>query len=304
MKILLFGCNGQVGWELQRSLSILGELIPLGSDAAHNRDGLCGDFTNLRGLATTIRHVQPDVIVNAAAYTAVDKAESEADLAGCINALAPKVLADEAARLGAWLIHYSSDYVFDGSGSDPWKESSHPEPLSVYGHTKLEGENAVRSWPKHLIFRTSWVYATRGANFGKTMLRLASERDGLSVINDQFGAPTSAELLADVTALALRQALKAPHLAGLYHCTAAGATTWYDYACYVLTQAQKLGWALKAGPQNVSTTSTVNYPTPAKRPLNSRLDTARLQAAFDIHMPTWESGVLRMIQEITGNQTT
>ena len=177
MKILLFGRGGQVGWELQRSLSVLGEVVAVDFDPAHNPDGLCGDFSNLAGLAETVQRVKPDVIVNAAAHTAVDKAESEPEFARTLNALAPGVLAEQAKALGAWLVHYSTDYVFDGSGNAPWRESDATGPLSVYGRTKLEGEQLVASTPKHLILRTSWVYAARGGNFAKTMLRLAGERD-------------------------------------------------------------------------------------------------------------------------------
>jgi dTDP-4-dehydrorhamnose reductase len=196
MKILLFGKGGQVGWELQRSLAPLGEVVALDFDSVD----LCGDFTQPQGLAHTIRRVRPDVIVNAAAHTAVDQAESEPERARTINALAPGVLAEEARTLGAWLVHYSTDYVFDGSGSRPWRETDTPAPLNVYGKTKLEGEQMiVAGCDRHLIFRTSWVYAARGGNFAKTMLRLAQERESLSVIDDQFGAPTGAELLADVT---------------------------------------------------------------------------------------------------------
>ncbi|MBK7050739.1 MAG: dTDP-4-dehydrorhamnose reductase [Rhodoferax sp.] len=302
MKILLFGRGGQVGWELQRSLSVLGELVALDFDAAHNVDGLCGDFANLAGLAETIRQLKPDAIVNAAAHTAVDKAETEPELAQTINALAPAVLAQEATKLGAWLVHYSTDYVFDGSGTQARNEQDATSPLSVYGRTKLEGEQAVASCPKHLTFRTSWVYAARGGNFAKTMLRLACERELLTVIDDQFGAPTSAELLADVTAHALRTALRQPEVAGLYHCVAGGETSWHGYARYVLAQAQRLGWTLKAGPDQVAATPTSNYPTPAQRPLNSRLDTTRLQSAFGLTLPHWQQGVARMLTEITGKQ--
>jgi len=298
MKILLFGCGGQVGWELQRSLSVLGELVALDFDAAQNPDRLCGDFSNLAGLVETVRRVKPDVIVNAAAHTAVDKAETEPALARTLNALAPGVLAEQAQKLDAWLVHYSTDYVFDGSGQSPWRERDATGPLSVYGQTKLEGEQLVGTCPKHLIFRTSWVYAARGGNFAKTMLRLAAERDSLSVIDDQIGAPTSAELLADVTAHALKAALREPALAGLYHCVASGQTSWYDYARYVLGQAQALGWALKAGPDQIKPTATASYPTPARRPLNSRLDTTRLQGAFGLVMPPWQQGVARMLREI------
>lgn len=302
MKILLLGRGGQVGWELQRSLSVLGKLVSLDSDSTRNVQGLCGDFTNLAGLAETVRRVQPDVIVNAAAHTAVDKAESEPELARLINALAPGVLAQEATKIGAWLVHYSTDYVFDGSGQQPWSEDNATGPLSAYGQTKLEGEQAVAATPNHLIFRTSWVYAAHGGNFAKTMLRLAGEREALSVINDQIGAPTSAELLADVTAHAIRTAVAKPELAGLYHCVASGETSWYDYARYVLSQAQALGHILKAGPEQVAPTLTSSYPTPAKRPLNSRLNTRKLQAAFDLTLPHWKDGVARMLTEITGKQ--
>ena len=302
MKILLFGRGGQVGWELQRSLSVLGEVIALDFDAANNPQGLCGSFSDLAGLAETVRAVKPDVIVNAAAHTAVDKAESEPDFARSLNALAPGVLAAEAQKLGAWLVHYSTDYVFDGSGSTPWQESDATGPLSVYGRTKLEGEQLVASAAKHLILRTSWVYAARGGNFAKTMLRLASERDALTVIDDQFGAPTSAELLADVTAHAIRAAMAKPELAGLYHCVAGGETNWHGYARFVLQTAQTLGHTLKAGPEQVAATSTTSYPTPAQRPLNSRLNTAKLQQAFGLSLPHWQSGVARMLTEITGKQ--
>ena len=300
MKILLLGREGQVGWELQRSLAPLGEVVALGRNPAGNPQGLCGDLTQLDALAATVRQVAPQVIVNAAAHTAVDKAESEADLAHTINALAPGVLASEAQRLGAWLVHYSTDYVFDGSGDAPWRETDATGPLSVYGRTKHEGELAVARCERHLIFRTSWVYAARGGNFARTMLRLAQERDKLTVINDQIGAPTSAELLADVTAHALRSALARPELAGLYHCVAGGQTSWHGYARYVLGQAQALGWPLKAGPEQVAPTSTANYPTPARRPLNSRLDTSHLQQAFGLTLPHWEQGVARLLSEIKG----
>ena len=300
MKILLFGCGGQVGWELQRSLSVLGEVVALDIDASQNPEGLSGDFTDLAGLERTVESVRPDVIVNAAAHTAVDKAESEPELARTINALAPAAIARAAIKTGAWLIHYSTDYVFDGSGTSPWAEADATGPLSVYGQTKLEGEQAVALNPKHLILRTSWVYATRGGNFAKTMLRLAGERESLTVINDQFGAPTSAELLADVTAHAIRTLQTRPELAGLYHCIAAGETTWHGYAQFVLAEAEALGLSLKASADKVAPTPTSSYPTPAKRPLNSRLDTRKLQAAFGLTLPHWQAGVRRMLIEISG----
>lgn len=298
-KILLLGKGGQVGWELQRSLSTLGELIALDQSSTH----YCGDFSNLTGLAETVRAVRPDVIVNAAAHTAVDKAESEPELARTLNALAPQVLAQEAAKLGAWLVHYSTDYVFDGSGDTPWLESDTPSPLSVYGATKLEGEQLIAAAnPRHLIFRTSWVYAARGGNFAKTMLRLAQERDKLTVINDQIGAPTGADLLADVTAHVIRQFTQAPTnadtLAGIYHLVASGQTSWFEYAKHVLAQAQLAQPAIQIKAKQVDPVPTSAFPTPAKRPHNSRLNTNKLQATFGLTLPPWQAGVDRMLAEI------
>ncbi|MBI2748942.1 MAG: dTDP-4-dehydrorhamnose reductase [Burkholderiales bacterium] len=301
MKILLLGRDGQVGWELQRSLAPLGELVALGRDAAANPDGLCGDLTQLGALAQTVRAVRPDVIVNAAAHTAVDKAESEADLAHTLNALAPGVLADEAQTLGAWLVHYSTDYVFNGSGERPWKEDDVADPLSVYGRTKLEGEQAVQlRCQHHLIFRTSWVYAARGGNFAKTMLRLAQTRETLQVINDQLGAPTGAELLADVTAHAIRQAVaaSASDVAGVYHLAASGCTSWYEYAKYVIALMDAAQPAIKKVVTDIKPVPTSAFPTPAKRPNNSRLDTTKLQTTFGLVLPRWQTGVTRMLNEI------
>ena len=295
MKILLCGKNGQVGWELQRSLAPLGQLVALDRDSS---DGLCGDFSDLSGLAETVRRVAPDVIVNAAAYTAVDKAETESELAHAINALAPGVLADEANRLGAWLVHYSTDYVFDGSGDQARNELAPTGPLSVYGRTKLDGEHAVSRCAKHLTFRTSWVYAARGANFAKTMLRLAAERDQLRVIDDQIGAPTGAELLADVTAHALRSCIANPDLAGTYHLVAGGETNWHAYARFVIDYARTAGQSLCVTPECIEPIPTSAYPTPARRPLNSRLDTRKLQAAFGLQLPHWQVGVVRMLAEL------
>ena len=297
MKILLLGKGGQVGWELQRSLAPLGELVALEFDSTD----YCGDFTNLAGLAETVRKVKPDVIVNAAAHTAVDKAESEPDLVRTINALAPGILADEAEKLGAWLIHYSTDYVFDGSGTTPWKETDATGPLGVYGQTKLEGEQAVARCSRHLIFRTSWVYAARGANFAKTMLRLAKERDELKVIADQIGAPTGAELLADVTAHAIRTVQHRPELAGLYHLAANGETSWHGYAKFVIEHARQAGEPIRVTPDTIKPIAATDYPTPAKRPLNSRLDTTKLQTTFGLHLPDWKDGVRRMLVETLGS---
>jgi dTDP-4-dehydrorhamnose reductase len=295
MKILLFGKNGQVGWELQRSLAPLGELVALGADS----QDLCGDFTDLDGIAQTVRAIVPDVIVNAAAYTAVDKAESEPELSHTINALAPGLLAQEAQRSGAWLIHYSTDYVFDGSGDKPWLETDPVAPLSVYGKSKLEGEEAIRaSGCRHLIFRTSWVYAARGGNFAKTMLRLAAERDQLTVINDQIGAPTGADLLADITAHAIRVALQRPEISGVYHLAANGQTTWHDYARYVIEFARQAGINIKVAPEAIQPVPTSAFPLPAPRPKNSRLDTCKLQNTFGLNLPHWQSGITRMLTEI------
>jgi dTDP-4-dehydrorhamnose reductase len=294
MKILLLGKNGQVGWELQRSLAPLGEVLALDSKSAQ----YCGDLSDLVGLAATVRAYAPDVIVNAAAYTAVDKAEIEPEQAQRVNAEAVAVLAQEAQQLGAWLVHYSTDYVFDGSGAQPWQETDAVAPLSVYGASKLAGEQAIQaSGCKQLIFRTSWVYAARGSNFAKTMLRLACERDSLRVIADQFGAPTSAELLADVTAHALRSAMAAPELGGLYHLAASGETSWHSYARFVLEQAEAAGRVLKVAPAQISAIASSAYPTAAQRPLNSRFNTAKLQNAFALHLPDWQAGVARMLSE-------
>jgi len=295
MNILLLGKGGQVGWELQRSLAVLGNVTALDFDSQEH----CGDFSNPAGVADTVRDLRPDIIVNAAAHTAVDKAESEPDLARLLNATTPGVLAEEAARLGALLVHYSTDYVFDGSGTRPWVETDTPAPLSCYGRTKLEGEQLIQqSGARHLILRTSWVYAARGGNFAKTMLRLAQERDRLTVIDDQWGAPTGADLLADVTAHAIRHLAQHPQDGGLYHCVAAGETNWNLYAKEVLTLAAQAQPAIKLKVTEVAPVPTSAFPTPAARPHNSRLDTARLQATFGLRLPHWRDGVARMLTEI------
>ncbi|PKO49979.1 MAG: dTDP-4-dehydrorhamnose reductase [Betaproteobacteria bacterium HGW-Betaproteobacteria-21] len=293
MKILLLGKNGQVGWELQRALAPLGEVVALDRQGAL---GLCGDLADLDALRATVDAVAPNVIVNAAAYTAVDKAESDTELAARINAGAPALLAESAARLGALLVHYSTDYVFDGSGTRPWQEDDTTGPLSVYGKTKLDGESAIRaSACAHLIFRTSWVYAARGGNFAKTMLRLAAERERLTVIADQMGAPTGADLIADITAHAVRTLQIRPELAGTYHLTAAGETSWHGYAAFVIDESRRRGATLKVG--EIAPIPTSDYPTPATRPLNSRLDTTKLRSSFGLCLPAWQSGVRRMLDE-------
>lgn len=295
MNILLLGKNGQVGWELQRSLAVLGQVTALDVDS---RD-YCGDFSNLDGVRDTVRALRPDVIVNAAAHTAVDKAESEPELARLLNATMPGVLAEEVGRLGAWLVHYSTDYVFDGTGSNPWKETDTPAPLSVYGTTKLEGEQAIQqSGCRHLILRTSWVYGARGGNFAKTMLRLAQERERLTVIDDQWGAPTGADLLADVTAHAICHLQQHPQDGGLYHCVASGETTWHAYAEYVIAYARQMQPALNLKVTEIVPVPTNSFPTPAQRPHNSRLDTTKLQTAFGLVLPPWQQGVARMLTEI------
>ena len=294
MNILLFGKGGQVGWELQRSLSVLGTVTALDFDSTEH----CGDFANPAGVAETVRALRPDVIVNAAAHTAVDKAESEADFARTLNATTPGAIAQEAAKLGAWLVHYSTDYVFDGSGSRPWVETDTPAPLSCYGRTKLEGEQRIQqSGSQHVILRTSWVYAARGGNFAKTMLRLAAERERLTVIDDQIGAPTGADLLADLTAQMVRQAMSSEiDLSGVYHAVAAGETSWHGYASFVIEHARQRGRELKV--QAIDPVPTSAFPTPARRPHNSRLSAQKLQQVFGLRLPPWQQGVERMLTEI------
>ncbi len=294
MKLLLLGRGGQVGWELQRSLAPLGELVALDFDSTE----FAADFSRPETLAETVLKVRPDVIVNAAAHTAVDKAESEPDLARLLNATSPGVIAQAAQQIGALMVHYSTDYVFDGSGTEPWVETDATAPLNIYGATKLEGERLVAAnCAQHLIFRTSWVYAARGGNFAKTMLRLAKERDRLTVIDDQFGAPTGAELLADVTAHAIRETLRSPEKSGLYHLVAGGVTNWHGYARFVLEIARSAGVELKVGVDGVEPVPTSAFPTPASRPRNSRLATDRLRSTFGLVLPTWEQGVARMLSE-------
>ena len=295
MKILLLGKNGQVGWELQRSLAPLGEVIALDR---HSTD-FCGDLSQPERLIETVAVCRPDLIVNAAAHTAVDKAESEPELVRRINAEAPAALAQAAVHTGAWLVHYSTDYVFDGSGEQPWHEGDTTGPLGVYGQTKLEGEQAIAaSGCQHLIFRTSWVYAARGGNFARTMLRLAQERERLTVIDDQWGAPTGADLIADVTAHAVRQALRDASVSGLYHLVAGGQTSWHGYASHVIAQAQKLRPELNWAVKEIAPVPTTAFPTPAKRPLNSRLNTQKLQSRFALTLPHWQQGVDRLLSEI------
>ncbi|WP_159913130.1 dTDP-4-dehydrorhamnose reductase [Pantoea sp. 18069] len=293
MRIVLLGPTGQVGWELQRSLAVLGEVIALGRQGPH-----AGDFADPDSVARSVRALRPDVIVNAAAHTAVDKAEAEPERARLLNATTPALLAREARALSALLVHYSTDYVFDGSGSAARSEDAATAPLSVYGRTKLEGEQAIAaSGCRHLIFRTSWVYAARGGNFAKTMLRLAQERERLTVIDDQWGAPTGADLIADVTAHAIRHAGHSPQDLGLYHLVASGETCWHAYAQFVIETARALRSELPLRVSEIAPVPTTAFPTPARRPLNSRLDTSRLQSRFGLRLPHWQQGVVRMLQE-------
>ena len=291
MKIVLLGKGGQVGRELLEPLATSGTLVA--------SDRTTAALTRPETVVALLRREQPDVIVNAAAYTAVDKAETDADRAKAVNATTPGLLAREAASLGAWLVHYSTDYVFDGSGNRAWAEADTPAPLSVYGRTKLEGERLIQTaCAQHLIFRTSWVYAARGGNFAKTMLRLAQERERLTVIDDQFGAPTGAELIADVTAHAVRQCLRQPHDAGLYHLAASGETSWHGYANQVLACARLMHSAIKIKASEVVAVPSSAFATAARRPLNSRLDTQKLQDTFGLALPEWEQGVGRMMREL------
>lgn len=298
MNILLFGKTGQVGWELQRALAPLGNLMALD---VHSKE-YCGDFSNPEGIAETVRAIKPDVIVNAAAHTAVDKAESEPEFAQLLNATSVEAIAKEAAKIGAWVVHYSTDYVFPGDGETPWRETDATAPLNVYGQTKLDGEKALQEHcAKHLIFRTSWVYAGKGNNFAKTMLRLAKERKELSVIDDQVGAPTGAELLADCTAHAIRVAMVKPEVAGLYHLVASDTTTWHDYAALVFEQARNAGIELAI--EKLNAVPTTAYPTPARRPQNSRLNTEKFQQSFGLVLPAWDVGVKRMLAELFSADT-
>jgi len=297
MKILLTGKNGQLGFELQRALATLGDVHAVGQLECD-----LGDADALRAL---VRSVNPDVIVNPAAYTAVDKAESDRDRAFAVNATAPGVLGEEAARLGALVIHYSTDYVFDGAKQGAYLETDAPAPQGVYGSSKLAGERLLAAAnPRHLVLRTSWVVGAHGGNFAKTMLRLAAQRDRLTVVADQVGAPTSAALLADLTAHLVRQHAQAAAAGqgtfpyGVYHVAAGGETSWYDYARFVLAEAQAAGKVLKAGPDAVAPLTTAEYPTPAKRPANSRLDTTAFRSAFGLRLPHWQDGVRHVLRQI------
>lgn len=294
MKILLTGKNGQVGFELQRALAPLGEIVAVDQQEC--------DLASAAAIRRLVADVAPQVIVNPAAYTAVDRAETEPELAQAINATAPGVFGEEAARLGALVIHYSTDYVFDGTKQGCYGEDDVPHPQSVYGKTKLAGERALQaSGADHLIFRTSWVFGAHGGNFAKTMLRLAAERDSLRIVADQFGAPTSAALLADVTAHALglyKRQGRGHFPFGLYHLVASGVTSWHEYAQTVVRAALAVGKPLKLTPDDVLPIATAEYPLPAPRPPNSRLDTSRLRQTFGLELPVWHDGLNHVLQQI------
>ena len=294
MKILLLGKNGQVGWELQRSLAPLGEVISL------DRNGLnqwCGDLSKPEQIYQTIVDIAPNVVVNASAYTAVDLAETEQDMANLINYVAVGKIAEACAQIKALLVHYSTDYVFDGEGVSVFNEADALKPLNIYGKTKALGEQAIQNAQcNYLIFRTSWVFAQKGKNFLKTMLALSQQREELSIIDDQIGAPTSAELIADVSAHAIVQTLRDQTKIGIYHLVASGETSWFEYANYIFEQAKSLGVNLAI--QQVNPIPTAAYPTPAKRPHNSRLNNQKIQHAFQIYLPDWKVHVKRTVTEV------
>ena len=294
MKILLTGKNGQVGFELQRALAPLGEVIAVDHDEC--------DLASPEAIRRLVREIKPDIIVNPAAYTAVDKAESDQDLAAAVNAIAPGVFGEEAAQLGALVIHYSTDYVFDGNKTGAYSEDDNSNPQSIYGKTKLAGEQALQqSSADHLIFRTSWVFGAHGGNFAKTMLRLAVDRDSLNVVADQYGAPTSAALIADITAQIIGQFQKQGRAAfpfGTYNLVANGVTTWHEYAQTVIRAAHAAGQPLKLQPESILPITTADYPVPAPRPANSRLNTRKLQDTFGLHLPDWHNGLRHVLQQI------
>ena len=286
MKILLLGKDGQLGRALEARLRRVGEITSWGRDDA--------DFLKPLQLRDLVLATKADVIVNAAAYTAVDQAESEPELAHAINGVAPAVLAKAALDIGCKLIHYSTDYVFDGSSDTPWTENSPTSPINVYGQSKLAGEQAIQnSGCQHLIFRTSWVYAKEGNNFAKTMLRLAQERDALSVIDDQIGAPTDAAWLADITA----QVIASP-ISGLFHAVPAGETSWHGYASYLIAKARAMGFPIKVSPKSIRAVASSEYVTAAKRPHSSRLDCSKLTTIFGITLPPWQQGIDQLLEHL------
>ena len=292
--ILLFGANGQLGFELQRSLSVVGPLVSL------DRAGC--DVTDASAVRRAVEETRPSFIVNASAYTAVDKAEESVALAQSVNAIGPEVMATSAALIGARLIHFSTDYVFDGDAPEPYLESDQPNPQSVYGKTKLQGEAAVlAAHAGHIVLRTSWVAGAHGSNFAKTIMRLARERDALRIVSDQIGAPTTAAVLADVTAQILTKDLNRNSTGGLYHVTTSGSTSWYEYARHIVRWCEERGVALKTASSAIHPITTEEYPLPAKRPKNSRLDTTKVRSTFGVSLPSWQQSIdlllAQMVQE-------
>lgn len=295
MKVLLLGKNGQVGWELNRVLPPLGEVIALGREGA--------DLSNPESLRKVVRNIHPDVIINAAAYTAVDKAEKEEDLAAAINGVAPGVLAEETKNIDALLVHYSTDYVFDGKKETPYVETDEPNPINVYGRTKFAGERAIQSSGcDYIIFRASWVYSNRGNNFFLTMLKLAKERDELSVVSDQVGSPTSARLIAEATLHCLRQVIREKQdgvfSSGLYHLAASGYTSWNGFAKEIIdSEGKRMNLGLTS--EDVKEIATSDYPTTATRPLNSRLDLTKLKSVFGVEIPTWRQALSQTLKDFS-----
>jgi dTDP-4-dehydrorhamnose reductase len=292
MKILLIGSNGQVGFELNKKLRGLGEVI------ATDREEL--DLTNLNSIRAFIDHTKPDIIINPAAYTGVDKAESEPEIAHLINARAPEVLAEKAAELDISLIHFSTDYVFDGFKKEAYIETDETNPQSVYGKTKCDGEEKIRKHAKHIILRTSWVFGSHGNNFLKTILRLMIEKESLNIVSDQWGSPASSSMLADVTFKIVDAIFKNKNFNdyGTYHVTNEGETNWHAYACFISSEAMKLNLKVRCAPNKIRSILTSEYHTAAKRPLNSRLCTDKLKRTFMLELPHWESEVKRVLREI------
>ncbi len=292
MKILLTGSNGQVGFELQKKLSLLGEVI------ATDREEL--DLTDPDAIRQIIDQTKPNIIINPAAYTAVDKAESEPDLAYLINVMAPEILAVKAAELDIPLVHFSTDYVFDGLKKGAYVETDPTNPQSVYGKTKCDGEEKVRTHKKHIILRTSWVFGEHGNNFLKTMLRLMQEKDSLNIVSDQWGSPASSTMLADVTYKIIDTIFKDKDFSGYgtYHATNEGKTNWHEYATLIANEALQLGLKVKCGSNHIHPIPSSQYPTAAKRPLNSRLNTDKLKKTFMLELPHWESEVKKVLREI------
>jgi dTDP-4-dehydrorhamnose reductase len=299
MKLLVLGKNGQVGWELQRALAPLGDVVALSREDV--------DMEDIEALLQVVRRERPEVLLNAAAYTAVDKAESEPDRADRINRVAVEALAQWAATAHARLVHYSTDYVFDGRKPTPYLESDQTAPLSTYGRTKRDGETAIlSSGCQFLIFRTSWAHAARGSNFVRTILRLAKERSELKIVADQFGAPTGADLIADTTAFAIAAftSQESSLASGIYHLTAGGRTTWYDFARFIVAEATERGAHLQTTPDSIAPITSLQYPTAATRPANSILDTSKLKSALGLKLPDWKLSVQRSVAELLESTAT